>query len=149
MFAMWKSIGNLKIGITFFINLPKLYQKCHLPKFSSISIVISYVLISVSHNVEPEMADLNKIVVVKVMIQWEKLADGFRYDDQVIANIKLQNRENPEECCRAFLRNWLITNNGERTGPKTWSTLFDIIKEYMSIGSDIREEMITQVKKLK
>ena len=94
------------------------------------------------------MADLNKIVVKKVMIQWEQLAEGFRYDGAIIAKIKLQNRENPEECCREFLRDWLVTDNGIKAGPKTWSTLFDIIKEYTSIGRDIREEMITQVKEL-
>ena len=94
------------------------------------------------------MADLNKIVVRKVMIQWEELAEGFRYDDQVIANIKLRNRENPEECCRAFFRDWRGTDNGNRAGPKTWSTLFNVIEEYTSIASDIREEMIAQVKKL-
>ena len=95
------------------------------------------------------MADLNKIVVKKVMIQWEQLADGFRYDGAIIAKIKIQNRENPEECCRAFLRDWLDTDNGINAGPKTWSTLFNIIKEYTSIASEIREDMIKQVKKLK
>ena len=94
------------------------------------------------------MADLNKIVVTKVMIQWEQLAEGFRYDDQVITKIKQQYRENPEECCQAFFRDWRGTNNGERVGPKTWSTLFYVIKEYTSIANDIREEMIAQVKKL-
>ena len=93
------------------------------------------------------MADLNKIVVKKVMIQWEQLAQGFRYDDQVIDSIKLKYRESPEECCRAFLKNWLLTDNGIKA-PKTWSTLFNIIKEYTSIAPDIREEMIAQVKKL-
>ena len=95
------------------------------------------------------MADLNKIVVKKVMVQWEQLAEGFRYDNAIIANIKKQNRENSEECCREFLRDWLGTDNGIKAGPKTWSTLFDIIKEYTSIGRDIREDMIVQVKKLK
>ena len=99
--------------------------------------------------IEPEMADLNKIVVKKVMVQWEQLAEGFRYDDAIIVKIKQQNRENPEECCREFLRDWLVTDNGIKAGPKTWSTLFHIIKEYTSIASDIREEMIAQVKKMK
>ena len=99
-------------------------------------------------NVEPEMADLNKIVIPKVMNQWEELAEGFRYDDEVITNIKTQSGGNPKKCCQEFFRNWRTSDNGNRVGPKTWSTLFYIIEEYTSIASDIREDIITKVKQL-
>ena len=100
-------------------------------------------------HVEPEMADLNKIVIPKVMNQWEELAEGFHYDDEVIANINTRSRGNPKKCCQEFFRDWRKTDNGIRAGPKTWSTLFYIIEKYMSIASDIREDMITKVKQLK
>ena len=98
--------------------------------------------------VEPEMADLNDIVIPKVMNQWEELAEGFRYDDEVIDKIKRQHHNDTEKCCREFFRDWRRTDNGNRAGPKTWSTLFNIIEKYISIASDIREDMITKVKKL-
>ena len=99
--------------------------------------------------VEPEMADLNKIVLTRVMVEWEELAEGFRYDGAIIATIKERNHQNPKKYCQDFFRDWLGTNNGERAGPKTWLTLFDIIENYTSIASEIREEMIAQVKTLK
>ena len=98
--------------------------------------------------VEPQMADLNKIVLTKVMVEWEDLAEGFRYDGAIIAAIKERNCENSKKCCQDFFRDWLGTNNGKGAGPKTWSTLFDIIKNHTSIASEIREEMITKVKTL-
>ena len=91
------------------------------------------------------MADLNKIVVPKVMNKWQQLAEGFRYPDEVIAKIK-NDCSNTEECCQEFFRDWRSTNHCE--GPKTWSKLFDIIKEYTSIAKDIREKMIEEVLKL-
>ena len=94
------------------------------------------------------MADLNRIVVEKVMMEWEKLAQGFRYADEIIARIKQQNRENAEDCCREFFRDWRNTDHGIRAGPNTWTTLFTVIKDYTSIATDTREKMIEQVKQL-
>ena len=94
------------------------------------------------------MADLNSIVVEKVMNNWEELAEGFRYDLQIIAKIKEQNSKNPKVCCQEFFRDWLTTDNGNKVGEKTWSTLFDIIKKYTSIATDIRDDMIAKVKQL-
>ena len=93
------------------------------------------------------MADLNKIVIPKVMNKWRQLAEGFRYDDEIIAKIKNECHNNAEECCEEFFRDWRSTDHGE--GPKTWSKLFEIIEEYTSIAKDIREEMMAKVLKLK
>ena len=100
-------------------------------------------------HIEPEMRHLNKIVVEKVMNDWEELAEGFCYDDQIIAKIKEQNRGDPKKCCQEFFRDWRTIDNGITVGPKTWSTLFDTIEKYTSIASDVREEMIEKIMQLK
>ena len=95
------------------------------------------------------MADLNKIVVPKVMNQWQELAEGFRYGNEIIDKIKNDCQNNTEKCCREFFRDWRLTDNGSKVGSKTWSTLFNIIREYTSIASEIREEMMAKVLQLK
>ena len=100
-------------------------------------------------HVEPQMADLQKIVIPKIMTNWEQLAEALRYDDAIIDSIKHAQRDNPKECCRALFKDWLQTNNGAEVGRKVWSTLFATIKEHDLVGDDIREEMIAKVKQLK
>ena len=90
------------------------------------------------------MGDLNDIVVPKVMNKWRQLAEGFRYDDEIIARIK-NDGKNTEECCQEFFRDWLGTNNGK--GKKTWSTLFEVITK-IRIATDIIDDMKKKVLQL-
>ena len=93
------------------------------------------------------MADINKIVIPKVMNQWQELAEGFRYDDEIIDKIKAQRSNNPQECCREFFRDWLRFDHCE--GPKTWLKLLEIIEEYTLIAKDIKEKIREEVLQLK
>ena len=100
-------------------------------------------------HVEPEMFDITKIVIPKIMIQWEYIAEALRYDLAIIEAIKVKEGRDPKKCCREFFKDWLMTNNGAKAGPKVWSTLLDTLKEVDEIASDITEDIITKVKQLK
>ena len=94
------------------------------------------------------MFDLTKIVIPKIMNQWEYIAEALRYDLAIIEAIKDKEREDPKKCCRKFFKDWLMTNNGAKAGPKVWSTLLNALKEVDEIASDITENIIANVKQL-
>lgn len=94
------------------------------------------------------MADLNIIVIPKIMDRWEDLAAGLRYDVYTINAIKQKEREDPKRCCKEFFRDWLTTNHGSKAGPKVWSTLIDIIEDHDLIEDKEREKMVEKIKKL-
>ena len=102
---------------------------------------------NISH-VEPDMFDLTKIVIPKIMNEWEFIAEAFRYDLATIKAIKDKEREDAKKCCREFFKDWLMTNNGAKAGPKVWSTLLDILKEVDEISADIVEHITEKVKLL-
>ena len=95
------------------------------------------------------MFDLTKIVVQKIMIQWEYIAEALHYDLATIEAIKITNRGDPKMCCREFFKDWLMTNNGAKAGRKVWSTLFDALKKVDQISADITEDIIAKVKQMK
>ena len=98
--------------------------------------------------VEPELFDLTKIVIPKIMHVWEYIAEALRYDFAIIRAIKAKEGDDPKKCCREFFRDWLTTNNGAKAGPKAWSTLLDALKKVDDIPTDITEDIITKVKQL-
>ena len=95
------------------------------------------------------MFDLTKFVIPKIMNQWEYIAEALRYDLATIEAIKVKRHEDPKQCCREFFKDWLMTNNGAKAGPKVWSTLLDALKEIDEISADITEDIIAKVKQLK
>ena len=95
------------------------------------------------------MHDLTKIVVPKIMHKWEYIAAALHYDLPVIEAIKIKKHYDPRECCREFFRDWLLTNNGARAGPKVWSTLFDALNDVDNIAADITQNIILEAKQLK
>ena len=101
----------------------------------------------ISH-VEPEMFDLTKIVIPKIMNKWEYIAEALRYDLATIDAIKDKERDDPKRCCRVFFKDWLTTNNGAKAGPKVWSTLLDTLKQVDEISADTTEDIIEKVKQL-
>ena len=101
------------------------------------------------YSVEPDMFDLSKIVIPKIMNEWEYIAEALRYDLAAIKSIKDKEREDPKKCCQEFFKDWLMTNNGARAGPKVWSTLLHALKEVDEISADITEDIIAKVKQLK
>ena len=102
---------------------------------------------NISH-IEPDMFDLTKIVVPKIMNEWEYIAEAFRYDLATIKAIKEKETEDAKKCCREFFKDWLMTNNGANAGPKVWSTLLDTLKEVDEISADIVEHITEKVKLL-
>ena len=94
------------------------------------------------------MFDITKIVIPKIMNEWEDIADALRYDLATIKAIKNKEREDPKKCCRELFRDWLMTNNGAKAGPKVWSTLLDALKELDNISADITEDITAEVKQL-
>ena len=98
--------------------------------------------------IEPDMFDLTKIVIPKIMNQWEYIAEALRYDLAVIEAIKEMEGKDPKKCCRHFFKDWLMTNHGAKAGPKVWSTLLDALKEVDEISADITEDIIAKVKQL-
>ena len=99
-------------------------------------------------HVEPEMFDLTRIVIPKIMDKWEYIAEALRYDLATIRAIKQKERADPKQCCREFFQDWLMTNNGAKVGPKVWSTLLDVLKKGDEISADIVEDITEKVKKL-
>ena len=95
------------------------------------------------------MFHLSKIVIPKIMNQWEYIAEALYYDLPIIEAIKKKGKEDPKECCREFFKDWLTTNNGAEAGPKVWSTLLDALKAVDEISTDITEDIIEKVKQLK
>ena len=98
--------------------------------------------------VEPDMFDLTKIVIPKIMNEWKYVAEALRYDLATIKAIRENNREDPKKCCREFFEDWLTTNNGAKAGPKVWSTLLDTLKKVDEISDDIIKDITAKVDKL-
>ena len=95
------------------------------------------------------MHDLTKIVIPKIMNEWELVAEAFHYDIPTITAIKDRERGDPKKCCREFFKDWLQTNRGAEVGPKVWSTLLKILKDVDDISADTIEEITEKVKQLK
>ena len=94
------------------------------------------------------MIELTNIVISKIMNKWEYIADALYYDLSTVEAIKIREHKDPKQCCREFFKDWLMTNNGARAGPKVWSTLLDALKKVDEISADILENITEEVKKL-
>ena len=96
------------------------------------------------------MQDLMKIVIPRIMIQWEYVAEALYYDLAVIADInKKKGSEGSKQCCREFFKDWLTSKNGANAGPKVWLTLINALKEVDEISIDIIEDIVKEVIQLK
>ena len=83
------------------------------------------------------------------MDKWEYVAYAFRYDPATVISIKQKERGDPRECFREFFTDWLTTNHGAVVGPKTWSTLLDVLKNNTDIAAGIIEDITKEVQQLK
>ena len=81
------------------------------------------------------------------MHKWEDVAEAFLYDIPNIEVIKVNEREDPKKCCKAFFKDWLQTNRGAEVGPKTWSTLLKVLAQ-VDIEEGILQDITTKVKQL-
>ena len=91
------------------------------------------------------MRDLNKIVVPKVLAEWEDIAYELEYEISGVKNIRNKHKENPKKCCKELFEDWLTTNNGAR--PKTWKTLLDKLKEIEELH-EVTEDIIEELLKI-
>ena len=100
------------------------------------------------HNthLEPEMFDLTKVVIPKIMNEWEYIAEALQYDVPVIKSIREKGLGDSKKCCREFFQDWLTTKNGAKAGPKVWSTLIDALRKVNEIAVDIPEDIIKELK---
>ena len=94
------------------------------------------------------MYDLTKIVIPKIMNEWEYIAEAFRYDLVMIKAIKEKEGNNPRQCCRELFKDWLMTNNGAKVGPKVWSTLLCVLKDVTEISVDTIQDIDSKVNQL-
>ena len=93
--------------------------------------------------VEPEMADINNIVIPLIKSEWEDFAYALHYQINSVKAIKEKHREDPKKCCRALFEDWLLTDRGD--GPKTWQTILDKLKEVeelVAAGEEIMQALI-------
>lgn len=95
------------------------------------------------------MFDLTNIVIPKIMNEWEYIAEALHYDLATITALKTKGHGDPKVSCREFFIDWLSTKNGDKAGPKVWSTLFDALKKIDEISADRTEDIISKVKQLK
>ena len=86
---------------------------------------------------EPEMGDLNKIVIPRIQAEWENVAFALRYKIAMVKTIREKHREDPKKCCSGFLQDWLTSKNGN--SPKTWRTLLNALKEVDELTSAVQE----------
>ena len=94
------------------------------------------------------MFDLTTIVISRIMNEWEYIAEALRYDLATIKAIKDRDQGDPKKCCRQFFKDWLMTDNCAKAGPKVWSTLLDTLKKVDEISTNITEDIIAEVKQL-
>ena len=99
------------------------------------------------YHTEPDMIDLIKIVIPKVMNEWEYIAYALRYDLSNISAIKSRGNADPKKCCRELLKDWLTTKHGAKAGPKVWSTLLDALKQIDDIADDITDNITEKLLK--
>lgn len=95
------------------------------------------------------MFDLRKIVIPKIMNEWEFVAEAFYYDLATITAIKQTQQNDPRKCCGEIFKDWLTTNHGAKAGPKVWSTLLEKLKEIDEISADVTVDIIAKLKHLK
>ena len=89
---------------------------------------------------EPEMWQLNKIVVPQIMAYWEDVAyNSLHYDIPVVEGIKATHKGDPKRCCQELLKDWLSTGNG--VDPKTWETLLGQFKEVPELTASVENLM--------
>ena len=91
------------------------------------------------------MGDINKIVIPKILAEWEYVAYALHYKIPTVKAIKAKCNDNPKKCCKELFEDWLSTNHG--ASPKTWSTLLDKLKKVEDLAA-ARDEIMEELKKL-
>jgi len=72
---------------------------------------------------EPTMKQLHKLVIPKIVSNWQEIAGFLDYTGPTISAIHKSCNEDDWDCCVEMLRDWLSTENG--CAPKVWHTLME------------------------
>ena len=81
------------------------------------------------------------------MNQWDDFAFTLHYGTNDVEAIRTMKRNQPKECCKQFLIDWLQSNRGD--GPKKWSTLLNKLGEgRLNLDQATIDDITTKVKKL-
>ena len=89
------------------------------------------------------MKCLHQLVIHKVAAEWKTIADFLDFESSTINIIQEQYRDNLTKCCTELFREWLHTNHGLK--PKTWSTLFDALRNVRQLAT-VTEEIERKLK---
>ena len=91
-----------------------------------------------------QMWELTKIVIPKIMSEWESLAFCMRYRPEEVEVFRKE--QNLKDCCKKLFTNWLTTGHGPK--PKTYQILLKHIKEVEALKavSEVIEKELTEGK---
>jgi len=89
------------------------------------------------------MKRLHQLVIHKVAAEWKTIADFLDFESSAISIIQDQCRDNPTKCCAELFREWLHNNRGLQS--KTWSTLFDALRNVKQLAA-VTEEIEQKLK---
>jgi len=94
----------------------------------------------VNQTIEPEMWQLNKIVVPQIMAHWEDVAyNSLHYSIPTVEAIEAKHKSDPKKCCQELLKGWLSTKN--EAGSKTWEVLLKQLKEVPELTASVEHIM--------
>ena len=88
------------------------------------------------------MWEITKIVIPKIMADWESLAYCMRYTPQEVEAFR-RDSQDLKQCCKNMFVNWLSTAHGPT--PKTYQTLLKHIKKIDNLttaSEEIEKELI-------
>ena len=86
---------------------------------------------------EPTMKQLVISVVPRITAEWNKVAHCLEFTIPSIKIIRQKYRDDPEECCRTLLEEWISTDQG--VAPKNWTTLLSVLKQIRGLASACNE----------
>ena len=89
------------------------------------------------------MWELIKIVIPKIMSEWESLAFCMRYRPEEVEAFGKEHAQDLKGCCKKLFINWLTTGHGPN--PKTYQVLLKHIKEVeelKAVSEVIEKELI-------
>ena len=66
-------------------------------------------------------------VVPRIATEWNSVAHCLEFTIPSIKIIRKKCRDDPEECCRTLLEEWISTDQG--VTPKNWTTLLSVLKQ--------------------
>jgi len=93
---------------------------------------------------EPLMSDLNKIIIPKIMANWDDVAYALCYEVHTVKAIR-EKSQNPKKCCQILFEDWLSSSNGAH--PKTYSTLLNKLHDVDEL-TEVIEEIVQEIARL-